>query len=124
MPTSTAACLPEATDEVDCGTGRVQEEELTSLTQPSLFLNPLPSIIKVKSVEAWDRIQVCQWLESSGIKASGNKKMEKLTGIRLVQICNLLNKAPEYCVKSLENELDMNFWDVLSFVSAIENLYD
>ena len=90
--------------------------------QPSFSLNPLPSTIRVNHVQAWDRHQVCKWLEANGLDVSVNKKLEKLTGKRLAQISNLLNKAPEYSVKSLERELDMNFWDVLSFVTALENL--
>ncbi|XP_071510971.1 uncharacterized protein [Diadema antillarum] len=73
-------------------------------------------------VSMWSRQDTGSWLKSMGIDAT-NDRIRKLDGTRLVQIFGLLNRAPEYCVTSLNRELGMSFWDVLTFVDELEKMF-
>ncbi|XP_071476148.1 uncharacterized protein [Diadema antillarum] len=73
-------------------------------------------------VSMWSRQDTGSWLTSIGIDAT-NDRTRKLDGTRLVQIFGLLNRAPEYCVTSLNRELGMSFWDVLTFVDELEKMF-
>ncbi|XP_072182323.1 uncharacterized protein [Diadema setosum] len=73
-------------------------------------------------VSMWSQQDTGSWLTSIGIDAT-NGRIRKLDGTRLVQIFGLLNRAPEYCVTSLNRELGMSFWDVLTFVDGLEKMF-
>ncbi|XP_054770490.2 uncharacterized protein LOC129278315 [Lytechinus pictus] len=72
-------------------------------------------------IATWNVEETMEWLRSQGVETSYDS-FKKVDGTRLRQIKNLLNLAPEFCLKSLKEELSLSLWDVLSLVDALEKL--
>ncbi|XP_041481648.1 uncharacterized protein LOC121428847 [Lytechinus variegatus] len=72
-------------------------------------------------IATWNVEETMEWLRSQGVDTN-NDSFKKVDGIRLRQIKNLLNLAPEFCLKSLKEEMGLSFWDALSLVDALEKL--
>ncbi|XP_054769415.2 uncharacterized protein LOC129277236 [Lytechinus pictus] len=104
-----------AGDEVDCGGG------LTDNPAGNEKLLHSSSYTKAEDIVTWDGEETRKWLRSKGVDTS-NDSFKKVDGTRLKQIKNLLNLAPEFCLKSLKEELGLSLWDVLSLVDALEKL--
>ncbi|XP_041480874.1 uncharacterized protein LOC121428360 [Lytechinus variegatus] len=106
----------KAGDDVDCG-------GLTDSTVGNEKLLHSSSYTKSAHtcIATWNVEETTEWLRSQGVDTN-NDSFKKVDGTRLRQIKNLLNLAPEFCLKSLKEELGLSLWDVLSLVEALENL--
>ncbi|XP_030846520.1 uncharacterized protein LOC115926145 [Strongylocentrotus purpuratus] len=116
-PTSHAQRQRDGTaeDAVDCSGGNKDDkptgngDEGNSRSQTTVDLGK------------WDEKKAGEWLRSYGIDTSKDSS-KKVDGTRLKQIKKLLNLAPEFCLKSLKDELGLCLWDVLALVDALEKL--
>ncbi len=112
---------------VQVATTREPPPPSSSVTMAASSLQPAASSSqdfpdgKQNAIKNWNTNDVEKWLISKDL-SNVKSKMKSCTGKQLVQMHCHYQRAPDFFLQSLKSDLKMDFFTVLTFTAALDEL--